>query len=65
MSLFVFNFLFRTGELLTYNVVLVSDVQQSGSVINIHIFILLSDFFPHRVLWSVEQTPLCYSVAPC
>ena len=51
MSLVVFfNFLFHIGEQLTYNIVLVSDVQQSSSVINVHIFILLSDFFPYRLL---------------
>ena len=37
-----------------YDVVLVSGVQQSDSVINIHISILLQILFPYRLLQNIE-----------
>ena len=37
-----------------YNVVLVSAVQQSDSVIHIHIFILFQILFPYRLLRNIE-----------
>ena len=46
-----------------YNVVLVSGVQQSESVIHIHISTLFFFFlilFPYRLLQSIEQSSLCY-----
>ena len=48
-----------------YNVVLVSGVQQSDSVIHIHISILLQVLFPFRLLLNIEQSSLCYAVSPC
>ena len=47
------------------NVVLVSGVQQSDSVINIHISILFQILFPFRLLHNIEQSSLCYTVGPC
>ena len=46
------------------NVVLVSVVQQSDSVIHIHVSILLHILFPIRLLLNVEQSSLCYTVGP-
>ena len=47
------------------NVVLVSGVQQSESVIHIHVSILFQILFPFRLLHSIEQSSLCYTVGPC
>ena len=47
------------------NVVLVSGVQQSDSVIHIHVSILFQILFPFRLLQSIEQSSLCYTVDPC
>ena len=49
------------------NAVLVSGVQQSDSVVSIHIHvsILVQILFPCRFLQSVEQSSLCYTVGPC
>ena len=47
------------------NVVLVSGVQQSDSVIHIHVSILFQILFPLRSLHNIEQSPLCYTVGPC
>ena len=57
ISLSLFFFLF-IGVWLTYNVVLVSGVQKSESVIHVHISILL----PYRLLLSTELSCLCYTV---
>ena len=57
LSLSLFFFLF-IGVWLTYNVVLVSGVQKSESVIHVHISILL----PYRLLLSTELSCLCYTV---
>ena len=43
-----------------YNVVLVSAVQQSESIIHIHISILFQILFPYRSFQSIEQGSLCY-----
>ena len=45
-----------------YNVVLVSVVQQSDSVI--HIFILFHILFPLRLLQNIESSSLCCIVGP-
>ena len=45
------------------NVVLVSGVQQSDSVI--HVSILFQILFPFRLLQNTEQISLCYTVGPC
>ena len=47
------------------NIVLVSGVQQSDSVIRIHISILFQILFPFRLLKNIEQSSLCYTVGPC
>ena len=47
------------------NIVLVSGVQQSDSVIHIHVSILFQILFPFRLLHNIEQGSLCYTVGPC
>ena len=47
------------------NVVLVSGVQQSDSVLHIHVSILFQIPFPFRLLQNIEQSSLCYTVGPC
>ena len=47
------------------NVVLVSGVQQSDSVIHIYVSILFQILFPFRLLYNIEQSFLCYTVGPC
>ena len=47
---------------LIYNVMLVSAVHQSESVIRIHIFTLFQILFPYRSLHSNQQSSLCYTV---
>ena len=44
------------------NVVLVSGVQQSESVIHIHVSILFQILFPFGLLHNIEQSSLCYTV---
>ena len=50
------------GVWLIYNVVLVSTIQQSESIIHIHISTLFQILFPNRLLQSIEQSSLCYTV---
>ena len=53
-----------------YNVVLVSGVQQSDSVIHIciyiymyiYIYIFLKILFPYRLLQNIEYISMCYAV---
>ena len=59
------KFLFYIGVELINNVVLVSGVQQSDSVMHIYISILFQILFPFRLLQSIEQSSLCYTVGPC
>ena len=47
------------------SVVLVSGVQQSDSVIRIHVSVLFQILFPIRLSQSTEQSSLCYTVGPC
>ena len=47
------------------NVVLVSVVQQSDSVIHIHVCILFQILFPFGLLQNIEQSSLCYTIGPC
>ena len=47
------------------NVVLVSGVQQSDSVIHTHVFIFFQILFPITLLHNIEQCSLCYTVGPC
>ena len=55
--------------LLIYNVILVSGVQQSDSVIHTHISILFQmlfpTLFPYRLLQNTEQSSLCYTAGTC
>ena len=44
---------------------LVSGVQQSDSVIHLHVSILFQILFPCRLLQDIEQSFLCYTVGPC
>ena len=69
MFSFVYFFKLSTGEWLIYNVVLVSGVEQSESVIyiyiyiiiyNLYIYIIFKILFPYRLLCSIEWYSLCY-----
>ena len=46
------------------NVVLVSGIQKSDSVIHIQVSILFQILFPFRLLQNIEQSSLCYTVGP-
>ena len=58
------NLLYIGAELIN-NVVLVSGVQQSNSVIHIHMPILFQILFLFMLLQNIEQSSLCYTVGPC
>ena len=47
------------------NAVLVSGVQQSDSLIHIHVSTLFQIPFPNRLLQNIEESSLCYTVGPC
>ena len=47
------------------NVVIVSGVQQSDSVVHIHVSIFFQILFPFTLLQNIEQSSLCYTVGPC
>ena len=55
---------FFVGVQLIFDVVLVSAVQQSESVIHTYISTLFQILFPYRPLQSIEQSSLCYTVGP-
>ena len=59
------KFLFYIGVQLINNIVLVSGVQQSDSVIPIQVPLLFQILFPFRLLENIEQSSLCYTVGPC
>ena len=61
--LFYSNKQFFIEVQLIYNVVLVSGVQQSDSVI--YIYILFQVLFHYGLLQEIEQSSLCYTVGPC
>ena len=71
LGFFVFIFLikklkqFYIGVYLINSVMLVSGVQQSDSIIHIHVSSLFQIIFPFRLLQSTEQGSPCYSVGPC
>ena len=44
------------------NVVIVSGVQQSDSVVHIHVSVLFKILFPFRLS---HKSSLCYTVGPC
>ena len=43
------------------NVVSVSGIQQSDSIMHTHVSILFYILFPFRLLQNIEQSPLCYT----
>ena len=47
------------------NVVLTSDVQESDSVMHIHVSMVFQILFPFRLLQNIELCSLCYIVGPC
>ena len=47
-----------------HKVVLVSAVQQSDSVIRIHVPILFQSLFPHRLLQNIDSSSLFYIADP-
>ena len=56
----LFNFFIQVE--LIYNIVYVSGVKHSDSVIHIHISILFQILFPYRLLHNIEYSFLCYTV---
>ena len=63
-----FNFLLYTGVQFINNTVLVSHVQQTDSVITIHVLSYMCIFqicFPFRLLHNIEQGSLCCRVGLC
>ena len=59
------NLLLYIGVYFINNVMLVSVVQQSDSVIHIHISILFQTLFPFKLLHNIKQSSLCFTVGPC
>ena len=57
LSFFIKKFLFYVGIQLIYNTVLVSGLQQSDSVIHIHLSILFQILFPFRLLQILSRVP--------
>ena len=51
---FLIKLLFYIRVQLFYNIVLVSDIQQSGSVVRIHISVLFQIIFPYSLLQNIE-----------
>ena len=47
------------------SVMTVSGIQQSDSVIHIHVSILFQIIFPFRLLHNIKQSSLYYAVGPC
>ena len=62
---FVFKSFFLIGIQLIYNVVLVSGIQKNDSIVHIHISILFQIIFSFRLLQSIGQSSLCYTVGYC
>ena len=63
--MFFLKFLYYIEVQLINHVVLVSGVQQSDSVMHIHVSILFQILFPFRLLQNIEQSSLCCTVGPC
>ena len=61
----LFCFVFLIEVELIYNVMLVSSVKRSDSVIHTYIYILFQILFPYRLLQNIECSSLCYTVDPC
>ena len=64
LSLYFFHFLSFIEVQLIYNVVIISAVQQSGSVIHVHTSILFQILFPCRPSQNIRQNSLCYTAGP-
>ena len=64
-SFLFFCFLFYIGVKMTNKVVLVSDVQQSDSIIHIHVSIRFQILYPIRLLQNVEQSSPGCIIGPC
>ena len=47
---------------MTKNIVLISGVQKNDSVIEAVLFIVFQILFPFKLLQSIEQSSLCYTV---
>ena len=47
------------------NVVIVSGIQQSDSIIYTHMSIFFQTLFPFRLIRSINQSNLCYTVDTC
>jgi len=58
-------FKFYIGVSLINNVVLVSGLQQSDSVIHTHVSIHFQILFPYRLLQNIKQSSMCCTVGPC
>ena len=65
IHLFIFfNFLFYIEVYFINNIVIDVGVQQSDSVIHIHVSILFQIIFPFSLLYNIKQSSLCYTVGP-
>ena len=62
---YFFSFLFYILIQLINNVVVVSGVKQSDSVLNMYVSILFKILFPFKLLCNTEQSSLCYTIGPC
>ena len=60
VSFYFKKIVFYIGIYLINNVVLVPGIQQSDSVIHIHVSILFQSLSPFRLLQSIEQSSLLY-----
>ena len=71
LNFFVLVSFFLIEVYLIYNVVLVSGVQQSNSILHtyvcvcMHIYILFQILFHYRLLQDTEYSSVCYTVGPC
>ena len=64
MRIYSFLFSFYIGVSLINNIVFVSGERQSDSIIHIHVSTLFQILFPFGLLQNIEQSSLCYIVAP-
>ena len=58
-------FRFLYWNIVSNNVVLISSVQQSDSVIHVCVSILFQVLFPFYLVHDIEQSYLCYTVGSC
>ena len=64
-TFYFLNFLLYIGAQFINNVMLVSGIQQSDSILHIHVPIFFQILFPFRLLDNIEQSSLRYTVGPC